>query len=271
MALEGKPGLVEFEGGVLICDMLVDASAVHTLQLTEHPIETNAVISDHAIFRPFTLDVTLVQTETPISPTDGFSQVAQDLTYATRPDGRQTNQLNVRTNDRFPVNVNQLIGGVTSRVLGAGGPINIEGAKADTPLQAAPLRVTALTANAPVERVNEFYANLLSLMLGVTPLNITIKGATHVDMVITSLTRLDAPGQVGCARFQVSLQRVATVSTQTVELPPVPEVSRKQGRGKKEGEVKPPPEDKSVLAGTADTIGGAGVSLGGAVKAMVGL
>jgi hypothetical protein len=262
MALEGSPGLIQFDGGVLLCDMLADASAVHTLQLTEHPIETNAIISDHAIHRPFTLDLTLVQTETPISPIDGFSQTTQELTHAIRPDGRQTNQLNVRTNDRIPANVNQLIGSVTARIFNAAsGPINIEGAKADTPLQSAPLKVTTLSANAPVERVNEFYANLLSLMLGVTPLNITIKGATHIDMVITSLTRLDASGQVGCARFQVSLQRVATVSTQTVELPPVPEVSRKRGRGKKEGATKEPPVDKSLLAGGVD----GGISLGTAI------
>lgn len=267
MALEGAPGLIQFDGGVLLCDMLVDSSAVHTLQLTEHPIETNAVISDHAIHRPFTLDLTLVQTETPISPVDGFAQSVQTLEHSTRPDGRQTNALQVRTNDRIPANVNQLIGGVTSRLIGAAkGAIVIEGAKADTPLQSAPLRVTALTANAPVERVNDFYANLLSLMLGVTPLNITIKGATHIDMVITSLTRLDAPGQVGCARFQVSLQRVSTVSTQTVELPPVPEVSRKRGRGKKDGEVKPPVE-KTLLAAGVD----GGVSLGSAIGSMLGL
>ncbi len=268
MALEGVPGLIQFDGGVLLCDMLVDSSAVHTLQLTEHPIETNAIISDHAIHRPFTLDLTLVQTETPISPVEGFGQAVQSLDYAIRPDGRQTNELKVRTNDRIPANVNQLIGSVTSRLLGAAqGPIVIEGAKADTPLQSAPLRVTTLAANAPVERVNEFYANLLSLMLGVTPLNITIKGATHIDMVITSLTRLDAPGQVGMARFQVSLQRVATVSTQTVELPPVPEVSRKQGRGKKDGEVKTPPVEKTLLAAGVD----GGVSLGSAIGSVLGL
>jgi hypothetical protein len=268
MALQGKPGLIQYDGGVLICDMLVDASAVHTLQLTEHPIETNAIITDHAIFRPFVLDVTLVQTETPISPIDGFSQTVQTLSHSTRPDGRQANELNIRTNDRIPANANQLIGAVSSRILGAGrGPIVIEGAKADTPLQAAPLRVTALTANAPVERVNRFYADLLSLMLGVTPLNVTIKGATHIDMVITSLTRQDTPGQVGMARFVVSMQRIATISTQTVELPPVPEVTRKQGRGKKDGKVEtPPPTEKTLLASGAD----AGVTLGGAVKSFFG-
>lgn len=246
MTLEGKSDLITFDGGALVCDMLVDASAAHTLQLTEFPIEGGATISDHAIFRPFTLELTLMQTETPLEVLAGFSVASQDLEYRTRPDGRQTTTLNVRQRAGVPVNVNQLIGAVTSRLAGAGGPLQVDGVKADTALAAQPLKVTALTANAPVERVNEFYANLLSLMLGVTPVNITVKGATHIDMIITSLTRTDAAGQVGAARFQLALQRVSTVFTQTVELPPVPEATRKQSRGKKDGAVPTPEKRVSV-------------------------
>ncbi len=247
MALEGGSDLITFDGGALVCDMLVDASAAHTLQLTQFPIEGGATISDHAIQQPFTLELTLMQTETPLDAVEGFSVASQDLDYRTRPDGRQSTTLNVRTNDRFPVNVNQLIGAVTSRIATAG-PIVVDGVKADAPIQAQPLRVTALTANAPVERVNEFYANLLSLMLGVTPVNVTVKGATHIDMVITSLTRTDSPNQFGAARFQVQLQRVSTVFTQTVELPPVPEATRKQSRGKKDGKPATPAEEDTIAS-----------------------
>lgn len=226
--------LITYDGGVLICDMLLDAQATSGLELTQHPIETGASISDHAISRPFTLDLTLVQTDTPISPVDGFSVTSEALDFAERRVGKQTNQLQIRENDRIPVNVNQLIGAVTSRVFRPG-PISVEGLKVDSDLSSSSLRVSVLTADSPVERVNHFYADLLSLQLGVTPLNVTVKGATHIDMCIVSLTRTDSPGQGGCARFQVSLQRVATVSTQTVELPPVPEQTRKQSRGKKDG------------------------------------
>lgn len=223
--------LITYDGGVLICDMLLDSSATSALELTQHPIESGAVINDHAIQRPFTLDLTLVHTDTPISPIAGFSVTSEELQFNERRPARQANQLVIRENDRTPVNVNQLIGAVTSRIARPG-PITVEGMKADGPIASSSLRVSLLTANAPVERVNAFYADLLSLQLGVTPLNVTVKGATHIDMVITSLTRTDSPGQFGCARFQVSLQRVSTVSTQTVELPPVPENSRKKSRGR---------------------------------------
>lgn len=224
--------LITYDGGVLICDMLLDSQATSGLELTQHPIESGASISDHAISRPFTLDLTLVQTDTPISPIAGFTVTSEALDIPERRVGKQTNQLQVRENDRVPVNVNQLIGAVTSRVFRPG-PISVEGLKVDGPLTSSSLRVSVLTADSPVERVNQFYADLLSLQRGVTPLNVTVKGATHIDMCIVSLTRTDSPGQGGCARFQVSLQRVATVSTQTVELPPVPEQTRKQSRGPK--------------------------------------
>lgn len=244
--------LITYDGGVLICDMLLDAQATHTLELTQLPIETGAAISDHAIHRPLTLDLTLVQTDSPISPIDGFVVTSQAIEFDERRPARQQNQLQVRENDRFPVNVNQLIGAVTSRIARPG-PITVDGVKADGPVAKSTLRVSALTAGAPVERVNQFYADLLSLMLGVTPLNVTVKGSTHIDMVITSVTRIDSPGQFGAARFQVSLQRVSTVSTQTVELPPVPEVSRKNSRGKKDGEKKAPTDDRSTLKALKDS------------------
>ncbi len=253
--------LITYDGGVLICDMLLDASATSALELTQHPIESGASISDHAISRPFTLDLTLVQTETPISPIPGqFSVTSEALEIPERRPGKQTNQLRIRENDRVPVNVNQLIGAVTSRIARPG-PISVEGLKVDGDLSTSTLRVSALTANAPVERVNQFYADLLSLQLGVTPLNVTVKGATHIDLVIKSLTRTDAPGQGGCARFQVSLQRVATVSTQTVELPPVPENTRKKSRGKK-GDEKVEPENRSV----AKSLAKGGVNVGKAIR-----
>ena len=224
--------LITYDGGVLICDMLLDSQATSGLELTQHPIETGASISDHAISRPFTLDLTLVQTDTPISPIQGqFSVTSEALDIPERRVGKQTNQLQIRENSRVPVNVNQLIGAVTSRVFRPG-PISVEGLKVDGALTSSSLRVSVLTADATVDRVNRFYADLLSLQLGVTPLNVHVKGATHIDMCIVSLTKTDSPGQGGCARFQVSLQRVATVSTQTVELPPVPENTRKKSRGR---------------------------------------
>lgn len=225
--------LIQFDGGVLVCDMLVDAQAAHQLELTQHAIETGSVISDHAIHRPTTIDLTLLQTETPIETIDGFAVTTQELSVPGRTPGRQTTELNPHQPPLQP-NFNSVVGSVSARLFGgAQGPIRVEGLKSDTPVETRTLRVTALTANAPVDRVNAFYDQLLQLLEGVTPLVVSVKGYVWIDMFLTSVTRTDGAGQVGAARFAVTLQHVATVTTQTVELPPVPEATRPKSRGSK--------------------------------------
>jgi hypothetical protein len=264
-ALAPKTDLIQFEGGVLVCDMLLDAQAVHTLELTQHAIETGSVISDHAIHRPFTIDLTLVQTETPIETGDGFSVTTQDITVPGRTPGRQASELAVPAAPLQP-NFNALLGSATARLFGAAqGALTVDGVKADTPLQQRSIKVTALTANSPKDRVNEFYDQLLALLEGVTPLVVAVKGYVWVDLVLTSVTRTDAPGEFGAARFAVSLQRVTTVTTQTVELPPVPEATRAKPRGSKpvydtDFGPKFQPDQSPLLQNTLDVRYGAGRS-----------
>lgn len=240
--------LIAFDGGFLVCDMLLDASATHELQLTEFAIETGAVISDHAIFRPQTINLTLLQTETPIEVIDGFAVTTRELAVPGRVHGRQTTTLDVRQSQRPVVTANQLIGAVTSRLSGAiAGAIKVDGLKVDTRVGTSSVKVTALTTDSPKARINEFYEQLLSLFEGVTPLVITVKGRVWTDMILTSVTRTDAPGQFGAARFNVALQRVSTVTTQTVELPPVPEATRTKARGAKPAEAPKPEQRISIL------------------------
>ena len=261
MAVQGETDLIQFEGGVLVCDMLLDAQAQHQLELTQYAIESGAVISDHAVHRPFTVDLTLVQTQTPITPIAGFSVTSVPIDVPGRTPGRQTTELQVRQSPT-PANFNGLVNTVTSRLLGAlNGSLRVEGIKADTSLQTRTLRVTALTAGSPKDRVNDFYDQLLGLLEGVTPLIVTVKGYTWIDMVLTSVTRNDAPSKFGAATFQVSLQRVTTVTTQTVELPPVPQATKSVGRGAKPVKVDTGPPAPAVRQSYALTAGLTGKSL----------
>lgn len=246
---EGTQDLITFDGGALVCDMLLDASATHTLELTQYPIEDGSTISDHAVRTPDTLQLTLVQTETPISPEAGFSVVANQIPYQTHANAKQSVELNV-AQPRTQANVNALIGGVTSRIIGAGSTLRIEGLKTDEPAATKTLSIQALTANAPVERVNAFYATLLDLWDSVTPLVITVKGRSYIDMVLTTVTRTDTSGQFGASRFTVTLQRVRTVITQTVELPPVPQATKKVSRGGKPPKPATAEETESMLSKT---------------------
>lgn len=258
MATEGAFDLITFDGGALVCDMLLDATATHSLQLSQYPVEDGTTISDHAIHDPETLNLTLVQTQTPISPVAGFSVTTSTIPVQSKAMGKQSVELNVRQRTGIPANVNQLIGGLTARVLGAVNTIRIEGLKSDLAPTTKSLQIQALTADSPVERVNDFYDALLTLLGGVTPVVVTVKGVSHIDMIFTSVTRTDSPGQNGAARFQVSLQRVRTVITQTVELPPVPEATRKKSRAAKPAKPVTPQESESILSKGFD----AGVDIG---------
>jgi hypothetical protein len=264
MATEGEQSLIQFDGGALVCDMLAGASAAHTLQLSQYPVEDGTTISDHAIHDPETLTLTLVQTETPISVEPGFTVQSNEVPQLVHANGKQSTTINVRQKDGIPVNVNQLIGFAGRAIFGSANSVRIEGLKTDLPSTVRGLAVNALTANAPVERVDAFYSSLLALFDTVTPLTVTFKGRSFPDMVLTSVTRTDTQGQNGATRFEVALQRVRTVITQTVALPPVPEATRKVSRGAKPGEAPKPERRKSV----AKSIGQGGIDalLGGGTQ-----
>ena len=63
--------------------MVQSADTTDDLGLTQHAIEGGSTISDHAIFKPTALELTLVQTEAPIAA-EGFRKQSQEKNW--RPD-----------------------------------------------------------------------------------------------------------------------------------------------------------------------------------------
>lgn len=227
--------LIEFEGGVLVADLVQEATITDTSELTQYAVEDGSLIADHIIRQPRTLALTLVQTETPISETSGFARAMQALTYQTRTAGQQTVTVPVRQSEFRPAPLMALSAGIQSLLFG-GGPakeVRVTGLKADTALTSKDLKVHVLSAGAPVARVNEFHANLLSLLDTATPVFVHVKGATYIDLVFTSVTRTDASGQAGKASFRVELRQISTVETKTVDLPPVPKAKGAKQAGAK--------------------------------------
>lgn len=216
--------LIQFDGGVLIADMVAEATITDAVELTQYAIEDGSLISDHVIRQPRTLSLTLVQTETPISAANGFALALQTLGYEQRPTGQQSATLPVRQSEFRPAPLLALSAAVRS-LLFADGPvkeIRVTGLDASRPVAAKDLKVHVLAAGAPLDRVNDFYDQLLSLLETATPVIVTFKGASYIDLVVVSVTRTDAGGQVGKASFAVELKQIATVETKTVDLPPVP-------------------------------------------------
>lgn len=261
--------LIQFDGGVLVADMLQESTATNEIELTQYPIETGAFISDHAIIKPFTLELTLVQTETPIAAA-GFRTQSVDLTYPVRPAATQQGRVDVAQAPaqltqqgradvaQAPVQLTlQGLGNAVVSALG-GGPakeirwtgqktdapagfktVRWTGQKTDEPAGFKQLKVSVLQADQEVARVNEFHDALLSLQAATTLLVVTVKGQVYIDMVLTSVKRTDPQGKAGCATFGVTLQQIKTVETQTVELPPVPKATSKKGRGVQNPEPVP--------------------------------
>lgn len=232
--------LIQFDGGVLVADMVSEASITDASELTQFPIEDGSLISDHLIRQPRSLSLTLVQTETPISETTGFAMALQVLSYDTRPVTSQTATVPVRQSEFRPAPLLALSSGIQSLLFG--GPpkeLKLTGLDAGQPLARKELRVHVLSPGAPVARVNEFYVQLLSLLESATPVIVTLKGASYIDLVVVSVTRTDAGGQVGKASFAVDLKQISTVETKTVELPPVP-----KSKAPKQAGPKPPKETK---------------------------
>ncbi len=233
--------LIAYDGGFLACDMLADASIDDASELTRFPIESGSFISDHMIRQPRTVSLTLVQTETPLRETKGFALALQSLSYQERPAAQQTNTVPVRQKEFRPTSLLAL--GEAVRGLLFGGPpteLKVTGQKSDEPLASKSLSVHVLSAGAPVARVNEFHAQLLGLLESAAPVIVTVKGASYVDLVVVGVKRTDAQGQVGKATFAVELQQIATVETQTVDLPPVP-----KAKAPKQAGPKPPTQTKT--------------------------
>jgi hypothetical protein len=225
--------LIQFDGGVLVADLVQEATITDASELTQYAIEDGSLISDHVIRQPRTLSLRLVQTETPISETTGFARALQALGYEQRPSATQTATLPVRQSEFRPAPLLALSGALRSLLFG--GPskeITVTGLDTSRPLAPKELKVHVLAAGAPIDRVNLFYANLLSLLETATPVIVTLKGASYIDLVFVSVTRTDAGGQTGKASFSVELKQIATVETKTVNLPPVPKSKAPKQRGR---------------------------------------
>lgn len=237
--------LIQFDGGVLVADMVADASIVDANELTQYAVEDGSLISDHVIRQPRSMSLTLVQTETPISEVQGFAMALQTLGYETRALGQQTQTLQIPKSEFRPAPLLAL--GEAARGLLFGKPSNelrVTGLDASGPLVRRELKVHVLSPGAPRDRVNEFYSQLLSLLETATPVIVTLKGASYIDLVLTSVTRTDAAGQFGKGSFAVELRQIATVETKTVELPPVPASKKPKQLGAKPAKEATPGQEE---------------------------
>lgn len=254
MANEGSNDLIQFDGGALVADMVADVTADHALELSQYALEDGASINDHAVQQPKRLSLVLVQTESPLTAVQGFRQVSQALQQRVRTPDKQSVTVNVPQKEFRPTSLLALSDGVRSALFGrAPSTLSFTALKTGERVDDAPLKVTVLAADADVGRVNEFHEQLVALLESVTPVQITFKQRQYDAMVITSVSRNDAAGQFGSARFTVQLQQISTAETRIVDLPPVPQATAKVDKGKKDGkDADTSAKRKTLAAALAD-------------------
>src|SRR5690606_37872519 len=127
--------LIQFDGGVLVADMVADASVVDANELTQYAIDDGSLISDHVIRQPRRLSLNLVQTQAPISATSGFALALRALGYEERPAGTRTETVPIRQSEFRPAPLLAL--GAAARSLLFGAPpkeLSVTGLDASRPL-----------------------------------------------------------------------------------------------------------------------------------------
>jgi hypothetical protein len=231
---------IRHSAGFVLCDCVSDFAFESSLEFTDHPIDDASSISDHAVRKPETMTLTLVATQTPMRPIAGFSVGAQPLQVKSVGYGKQKTELKVRGKAGISPNVSSLIDSGVRAVKELGAASSIEGLKV-LPAAVKGMSISVLRADAGSDRVNAFFEELLRLKNAVERLTISFKGRDYADLVLTSVSKTDKPGQLGKSSFQVSLKKVRTVATKQVTLPAVPKAKAKKERGVQYG-PPPPPE-----------------------------
>lgn len=243
--MAGTPTLIRYADGYLVCDSVLDSSIVATAEFTEHAIEVGSPITDHAIHKPLEWSLTLTATDTPITaqhlspggdvlaPTGVAKQAITRQLRTTDPPGHQSTELKIRPSEGQQLNVSAAIGAAIDRVRNAAaGPTELTG-RAGAGAVLRSLNVEVLTTDAPVDRIHAFYQQLLDLMFDVAELAVIYKGRTYEPVVLTSVTKVDQPGQFGRSTFPVTFRELLTVETKQVTLPAVPKQKSKKDLGAK--------------------------------------
>lgn len=199
---EGSSSLFTWddEAGVehtLDVDVVSAAVDERTATLTDHSVETGAVITDHVVINPETLMLELAVTQTPVFVRRGETGFALS-----------NMSLDVRPSQFVPGGFLALTSGVRSAIT------SLLGAAADSPVA-----TKVLQSSQPVDRIADAHDQLIRILQGALPVTVNFKGRIYVDYLLTRVTLTSNPGEFGMGRFSIDLRSFRTVTGEVVELP----------------------------------------------------
>jgi hypothetical protein len=213
---------------VIKADITSDLTDERTAEITDHPIESGAVVSDHVIHKPDTLTLQLLQTQTPIE--DGAELSSTKV------------KLDVREN-QFEAGgllaLSRAVGAAISAIgslFGFGGSPGVE--------------VYVLTAATELDRIVDLHTKLIEAKQKARSIQVSFLGYSWEGMLITNVKYMRSnKDQAG--RFTLELRQIRTVSTASTKLPNPQDLIMKPpaNSGSQAGDVLKDAEEKNSTKG----------------------
>jgi Dit-like tail protein len=246
-------------------DVVMSTADKRTARLTDHVVETGAVVTDHIVIQPETLSFELLVTQTPHGgkgQSRGFSLQATEITVDSMSLNSVTVPIQVPKSRFKPGGFFLLSQGLRSIVedalgLGADIPTKVKGSASR--LSSRTMNVATLKADTEVDRVNVAHDTLVGIMNTGLLVTVSFKGRLYLDYLLTSVELSQGKGESGCGRFKVEVRAFRTVKGTNVALPDptdfraLPKVS-KGNTPTKTPDPDPTKRGKTIFARTTDAV-----------------
>jgi len=233
---------------VIELDAVRDIDDDRSSTLTQHAIESGALVTDHVISNPNILTITILSTNNPTHLTD-----QQQHTIVTLP---------VRPNQFVPRGLLAITRGVGAAVGAAVGLLT-----GDSPGSGNSIKVNVLSPPSSVQRVQELHAQLIDLKNNATEIEVVTGGIVYPDQILISVKKSTGPSQYGLGVFTCIFQKLTTVTATAVSIADAADLIARQkalkaSQAKKELDAAQKAakdaalgKPKSLLAGGLDAVG----------------
>lgn len=205
-------------------DVVMSTRDKRMARLSDHVVETGAVVTDHIVIQPEVLDFELLVTQTPMGGS-GMSLIPVSLELSNRSLVPASLPISVAPSRFQPGGFLLLSTGLRSVVaglFGGGGadtPSQAQGSASRATTSALQVNVLQVTAGAPVDPVNDTHDTLIEIMNTGLLVTVSFKGRLYLDYLLTSVELSQGKGEAGCGRFKVEARAFRTVTGVNVALP----------------------------------------------------
>jgi hypothetical protein len=253
-------------------DVAMTTDDERKVRLTDHVVETGAVVTDHIVLQPEELSFELVMTQTPMLVGNGFAQQNISLEISGNRLASATVPITVAKSRFQPGGFLLLSSGlrsVVANLFGADTPSSMQGSRVEQ--TKSTVQVGVLQATQPVDRVNDTHDALIEIMNTGLLVTVSFKGRLYLDYLLTKVKLSQGKGEAGMGRFKVDLRAFRAVTGVNVVLPDPADFRAlpKVGKGNTPTKTPDPDPTKKVRGkSAAKNVGNAGAAAARAAQAL---